>query len=127
MSRKIINNQVFFIPYKQVIVVRSDLKLSKGKLAVQVAHAALSAADEADARIVKYWKNEGQKKIVLSVAGLKELLDIGKKCNALKISSSLIRDAGLTELKPGTISCIGIGPDKEEKINKVTGMLKLVR
>ncbi|MBI5061420.1 MAG: peptidyl-tRNA hydrolase [Candidatus Aenigmarchaeota archaeon] len=113
--------------YKQVIVVRSDLKLSRGKTAAQAAHASVSAADMADKKIAKYWKNEGQKKVVLKVKDASALLAVERKCNELKVAYSLVRDAGMTELKPGTITCIGIGPDKEEKINKVTGSLPLMK
>ena len=112
--------------YKQVIVVRSDLKLSKGKLAVHVAHASLSAAEKADKKIVKEWKSLGQKKVVVKVVSLKDLLELSKMCKKLRIPHILISDAGLTHLESGTITCLGIGPDEEKKINKVTGTLKLL-
>lgn len=111
--------------YKQVLVIRTDLDLSKGKTAAQAAHAAVDAALKSDKKVLEAWLDEGQKKVVLK-AGLKELSDIGKKCRKLKIHFSLIKDAGLTELKPGTVTCLGIGPDKESKIDKVTGKLKLL-
>jgi len=113
--------------YKQVIVIRSDLKMSRGKVAAQSSHAAISAADKADKKILAAWKKEGQKKIVLKVKSELELLEIKAKCDGLKLPVSLIIDAGLTELTPGTATAIAIGPDKEEKINKVTGSLPLLR
>ncbi len=113
--------------HKQVIAIRSDLKLSRGKMAAQAAHAAVSSAALADKKAVKYWMNEGQKKVVLKARDTAAILALEKKCNELKIPSALVRDAGMTELKPGTITCIGIGPDKEEKINKVTGSLPLLK
>jgi len=113
--------------YKQAIVVRSDLKLSRGKLSVQVAHASVSALGMAGKSDAVYWKNEGQKKIVLKVENVEELLELEKRCNKLKIPCSIIRDAGMTELPKGTITCLGIGPGKEEKINKVTGNLPLLK
>lgn len=113
--------------YKQVIVIRSDLKMSKGKVAAQSAHATVSALDKADKKITSVWKREGQKKIVIKVKGEKELLEIANKAKNLKLPYSVISDAGLTELVPGTLTALAIGPDKEEKINKVTGSLPLLK
>lgn len=113
--------------YKQVIVVRSDLMMSAAKLAVQVAHASFSSAMTAGKKIVSAWEKSGQKKVVLVVKDKKSLLALESKCRELKLSCALISDAGLTELKSGTITCIGIGPDEEKKINKVTGSLPLMK
>ena len=112
--------------YKQVILVRQDLKLPKGKLATQVAHASLESASNSDSEIVKEWRKEGGKKIVLKVKDLDELLKYKNLCKAEELKTALIKDAGHTVLEPGTITCLGIGPDKEEKIDKVTGKLKMV-
>ncbi len=112
--------------YKQVIAVRKDLKLDKGKLAVQVAHASLGSYRESPAGVREEWEQEGGKKVVAEVAGLKELLDLQKKARALGLPHSLIRDAGRTQLKPGTITCLGIGPAQEEEMDKVTGRLKIL-
>ena len=62
--------------YKQVIVFRTDLKMSKGKLAAQAAHAAVSAAEEARKRHRTWWEAwlyEGQRKIAVKVKDEKEL------------------------------------------------------
>ena len=112
--------------YKQVIVVRSDLKMSKGKLAAQVSHAAVDASHNVDNKVVSKWRSEGQKKVVLKAKNEEELLGLKEKCSKLKIKCSLIKDAGRTELDPGTITALGIGPDEEDRINKVTGSLKLL-
>ena len=113
--------------YKQVIVVRTDIKMSKGKVAAQCAHAAVDAAHKADKKIMDTWKKEGQKKIIVKARSEAELIGLKEKCKKLKISSSLIADAGRTELVPGTLTALGIGPDEEEKINKVTGSLPLLK
>jgi PTH2 family peptidyl-tRNA hydrolase len=110
--------------YKQVIIVRADLKLPKGKLAVQVAHASLDAALKSSK--LKDWKEEGQKKVVLKVADLKELLTIYNKSKDLDYPTSLIKDAGKTVVEPGTITAVGIGPEKEEKIDSLTKDLQMV-
>lgn len=111
---------------KQVIVVRQDLKLSKGKVSTQVAHASLCAAMQSKPDEMKEWEDQGQKKVVLKVKGLDELMALRKKCKDNNIISALIRDAGLTEIGAGTITALGIGPDKGEKIDKITGSLPLL-
>lgn len=113
--------------YKQVIVVRSDLKMSKGKTAAQCSHAAVSSLDHTDKKILAAWKREGQKKVVVKAKGETELFELKSKCEKLKLPNSLVVDAGLTELAPGTPTVLAIGPEKEEKINKVTGSLALLK
>ena len=114
---------------KQVIVVRTDLKLSKGKLAVQVAHAAVSTAlktkDKKKAWFEE-WFDLGQKKVVLKVEGLEGLQELNKKAQVLKIPHMLIRDAGLTEVPPGTTTCLGLGPAPDDKLDQLISKLKLM-
>ena len=115
--------------YKQVIVFRSDLRLSKGKIAVQAGHAAISAAEEARKRHKEWWEawmKEGQCKIAVKVRSEKELLELEKQAKDLALPCALIIDRGLTEVPPGTVTCLGIGPAPAEKIDKITGMLPLV-
>jgi PTH2 family peptidyl-tRNA hydrolase len=112
--------------YKQVIVVRNDLKLKKGKLAAQVAHASLGAFLKSEKNLRKKWLKEGAKKVVVKVKDLKELLNIKKEAEKMKIPNFLVRDAGKTQVDPGTITCLGLGPCKEEILDKVTGGLKLL-
>ncbi|MBI2134277.1 peptidyl-tRNA hydrolase [Candidatus Woesearchaeota archaeon] len=111
---------------KQVILARIDLKLSPGKLAAQVAHASLEAALKSSKKELSEWLGEGGKKVVLGVNDEHELKEFMRKADAEGLKNALIRDAGHTELKPGTLTCLGIGPDKEEKIDKVTGKLKIL-
>ena len=111
---------------KQVILVREDLKLPKGKMAVQVAHASVECVLKSSRKIVDEWHSFGMKKSVLKVKDLKELKAFLAKARAAKLVTALIQDAGLTTIAPGTITCLGIGPDSEEKIDKITGELKLV-
>ena len=101
--------------YKQVILVRSDLKMGKCKIAAQTAHASVSALDKAGTAIVNDWKNEGQKKVVLKISSLNELIKIKNSCDKSKIPNALISDAGFTQLDPGTITALAIGPKKRIK------------
>ena len=112
---------------KQVIVVRNDLRMSKGKLAAQVAHASLSSSQAASKRMIKQWEEEGQKKVILKARNLKQLKELERECKKLKIHTSLIIDAGSTELLPGTVTCLGIGPDEDSRVDKVTGSLPLLK
>ncbi len=110
--------------YKQVILVRNDLKLPKGKLAVQVSHASVNALLKSHKDDIHKWKEVGMKKVVLKVKDLNEILEYKRKAQDAGLVTALIEDAGLTVVEPGTITCLGIGPDAETKIDKVTGELK---
>jgi PTH2 family peptidyl-tRNA hydrolase len=112
--------------YKQVILVRQDLKLPKGKLAVQSAHASSAALIKSHKDDIKKWQARGMKKVVLKVKDAKELFKYKQQAEDLGLVTALIEDAGKTVVKPGTVTCLGIGPDKEEKIDKVSGKLKMV-
>jgi PTH2 family peptidyl-tRNA hydrolase len=112
--------------YKQVILVRQDLKLPKGKMAAQVAHASVECVQKSDKKIVEAWRDSGMPKVVLKVADEKELLEFQKRCGQAKIITALITDAGHTVVEPGTKTCLGIGPDLADKIDKITGSLKLM-
>jgi PTH2 family peptidyl-tRNA hydrolase len=111
---------------KQVILVRKDLRWGKGKLASHCAHASVGAVRRSKKEAVKKWEKEGAKKIVLKVSSLKKLKEIHKKVKKAKIPSFLVKDAGLTQLKKGTITCLGIGPSEDKKIDRITGKLKLL-
>ncbi|MDF2956133.1 peptidyl-tRNA hydrolase Pth2 [Candidatus Alkanophaga liquidiphilum] len=112
--------------YKQCIVMRGDLKLSKGKLAAQAAHAAVSSYERAPRRARRAWLRSGQKKVVLRVSTLGELLELKRLAETLGLPCALVQDAGLTEVPKGTVTALGIGPAKAEKIDKVTGNLSLL-
>lgn len=113
--------------YKQVIVVRADLRLSRGKIAAQAGHAVWSAANKAKKNVLDDWARAGEKKVVLKVKGEHALLEIRDMCEKMRIPHALIADAGHTEIPPGTLTAIGIGPDDAAKIDKVTGSLPLLK
>jgi len=114
--------------YKLVLVVREDLGLSPGKMAAQVAHAAVSCALKARAkkpRLFNGWFSEGQRKIVVKVEGLDDLMGIEKKAASEGLITERVIDAGLTEVPPGTVTCVGIGPARADEVDRITGNLKL--
>lgn len=110
-----------------VIVVRGDLALSKGKTAAQVAHAAVGLALKGRTLKRSKWLREGGKKVVLMAEGLDELLALKKEADRIGLRTYLVEDAGLTEVEPGTITCLGIGPSEEGRIDRITGQLPLVK
>jgi PTH2 family peptidyl-tRNA hydrolase len=112
---------------KMVIVVNSDISMSPGKLAVQVAHAAVTGAARARrarSSPVKQWVAQGQKKVVVKAPAV-DFADLEKKARLLGLTTAVINDAGLTELAPGTMTALAIGPGEEATIDKVTGQLPL--
>ncbi|MBI4175869.1 MAG: aminoacyl-tRNA hydrolase [Candidatus Aenigmarchaeota archaeon] len=111
---------------KQVIVVRKDLKLSKGKTAAQAAHASLEAYKKADVWMQKKWEESGSKKVVLSAGSLKELKDLYRKALAAGLPCAIIKDAGRTEVPAGTFTALAVGPADEKAVDKVTGHLKML-
>ena len=115
--------------YKQVIVFRSDLKLSRGKMAAQAGHAAVSAAEEARKRRREWfegWVDEGQCKIAVKVKSEKELSELESAAKDLGLPNALIVDRGLTQIPEGTVTCLGIGPAPESLVDKLTGKLRLL-
>ncbi len=112
--------------FKQAILVRQDLKLPKGKMAAQVAHASVESMFIAKKTVVNKWMKGGMGKVVLKVKNITELKNYVNKALKLGIPTAMITDAGHTVVKKGTVTCAGIGPDLTEKVDKVVSGLKLV-
>lgn len=109
--------------------MRADLGMSRGKIAAQAGHAAVSAADEARKRHLswlKAWLEEGQCKIAVKVESEQELLELERQAKELGLPYALIYDRGLTELPPDTLTCLGIGPAPAQEIDRITGKLALL-
>ncbi|MEM2897517.1 MAG: peptidyl-tRNA hydrolase Pth2 [Candidatus Bathyarchaeia archaeon] len=115
--------------FKQAIVVRKDLRMGKGKIAAQSSHAAVSTCEIAREKFKDWydsWLKNGQCKVVLKANSEGELLKLKDKAEKLGLPTTLIRDRGLTQVSPGTITCLGIGPGPSELVDKVTGKLPLL-
>ena len=113
---------------KQVIAVRTDLGMGKGKIAAQVGHACVLAAENVR-KSHPDWFDEwwtGQEKIVVKVENLKELEEVKKHAIDLGVPWSEVTDAGHTQIAPGTTTCISLGPAPEDLVDKITGDLKLL-
>jgi PTH2 family peptidyl-tRNA hydrolase len=115
--------------YKMVIVARSDLPLSAGKLAAQVAHAAVDCTLSTKKNKPEWfskWHREGAKKVVVKVESLEEFFPLKEKAELLGICSVIISDAGHTEIPEGTETVLGLGPAPNNLIDQVTGELPLL-
>lgn len=112
---------------KQIIVIRKDLQLSKGKMSAQAAHASLGAyrlALKRDEKKARLWDSEGSKKVVVYAESLEHMFELKERVK--RIPHFIVVDAGKTHLEPGTATCMGIGPWDDGELDKHTGSLKLV-
>jgi peptidyl-tRNA hydrolase len=112
---------------KQVVVVNEALKLPRGKLAAQVAHAAVQGFVNASPTAQRKWLNAGMPKVVLRSESESELHELESRANSRGLPVALIEDAGHTVVEPGTVTCLAIGPAEDDAIDSLTGVLKLVR
>lgn len=102
--------------------------MSKGKTAAQAAHASVTAYIDGKIlhpRTTNIWVDQGMKKIILK-APEKVLLELYQIVNERYLNGALIKDAGKTELKPGTITAVAIGPGIDSAIDMITKGLKLL-
>ncbi len=115
--------------FKQALVVRLDLKMGRGKIAVQCSHAAVSAAEEARTHQHLWWKtwmSQGQRKVALKVQNLDDLIRLELGARTLRLPVYLVRDMGLTQVPPGSATCVGIGPAPSTSLDSLTGDLPLL-
>ncbi|XP_061754199.1 peptidyl-tRNA hydrolase 2, mitochondrial [Nerophis ophidion] len=114
--------------FKMILVVRNDLKMGKGKVAAQCAHAAVAAYKQVQRRnpdLLKQWEYCGQPKVVVKSPDEDTLIHLLGHANEVGLPVSLIQDAGRTQIAPGSRTVLGIGPGPADLIDKVTGDLKL--
>ena len=106
--------------------MRDDVRMSCGKKCAQAAHASIGAYENADKAIRKAWLTEGQKKVVLKAPDEQTLFELKVIAERAGIATSLVQDAGMTEIPPGTITALGIGPARSEDLDRITGALTLL-
>ncbi|CAF3097931.1 unnamed protein product [Rotaria socialis] len=116
--------------YKMLFVVNGSLDMSSGKMASQVAHAAIDLYQkliEKRSKALFHWQEYGETKIVVRGKSTDELLDIlsGAKKNS-SITTSVVEDAGRTEIESGSITCVGLFGTNEQ-LKPITGHLKLMQ
>lgn len=116
---------------KQVIVIRKDLNMRKGKMVAQGSHASMAAilegAELINSQEVQEWLFGIFTKVCVSVDSEQELLDIYQKAIDNNLHCSLIKDSGLTEFNGvPTHTAVAVGPGKPQDIDKITGHLKLL-
>jgi PTH2 family peptidyl-tRNA hydrolase len=116
--------------YKMCIVLRMDLGMSTGKLIAQAAHAAVGATElgkKENHKAWRRWRDEGGKKVALEAESLEELEELREKADDLDIVNIIIQDAGHTEVPAGTVTALGLGPERSDLLDKVTGDLPLIK
>lgn len=112
---------------KMALVVRTDLEMGRGKIASQVAHAAVAALlDSVDSAPTRDWLADGQPKVVLRAPTLDDLLRACADAEAAGLSVQRIEDAGRTQVPGGTVTCCAIGPARAADIDAITGRLQLL-
>ena len=111
---------------KQVMVVRTDLKMGKGKIAAQCCHGSIGVYKKTDSSKIKKWENEAYAKVICKVKTLDELLELKRQADEKGISTYLVVDAGRTQIPTSSVTVLALGPDEDEIIDEVTGDLKLL-
>jgi PTH2 family peptidyl-tRNA hydrolase len=141
---------------KLVLVVRTDLGMTKGmlnfrviliwradiltgamagKIAAQCSHATLAcykslsraaSTSPQAAALLRRWESLGQAKIAVQVKSQEEILDLRKQARALGVTAEVIQDAGRTQIEAGSMTVLGVGPAPRSMVDKVTGGLKLL-
>lgn len=124
----------------QYILVRSDIKMSKGKTAAQVAHAAVECYIKLFDKIIESkkgeelsyfmevrhkWLSTGTKKVVLDAGSISRLDGIIASLDD-DIIAHVVVDQGRTEIEPDTITCVGVGPDYASKLTPMFQDLELL-
>jgi len=124
-ERFVKNNQ----PLKMVFVINHELKMGKGKIAAQVGHAAVKAtlqSGELRPELLDAWLSTGQKKVCVKGHDVRQLEKIEHQAKHHQILTSKIHDAGHTQIPAGSYTVLALGPDEEEKLDALTGELKLL-
>ena len=111
---------------KLALVVRTDLGMGRGKIAAQVAHAAVTAVLASRDADVAAWLSQGQPKVVLKATTGEQLAGLARQARADGLVAEVVHDAGRTQVEPGTVTCCAIGPADSERVDRVTAGLRLL-
>ncbi|KAI9753276.1 MAG: hypothetical protein M4579_005249 [Chaenotheca gracillima] len=119
--------------YKLVLVVRTDLGMTKGKIAAQCSHATLAcykalsrSSIVSENQVLKRWERQGQAKVALQVRSEDELELLQAQAISLGLCAQVVHDAGRTQIAAGSATVLGVGPGPKGIIDQVTGQLKLL-
>lgn len=127
-AAEFVENDSLSTDCKLVLVVRTDLKMGKGKAAAQCAHAAVTAYKQAQKKepyLLKLWLMTGQWKVVVKADNEEEIIELQKKASNVGLLTSVIHDAGHTQVAAGSLTVLGVGPASAQLLDEVTGHLKL--
>lgn len=116
-------------PLKLVCVIDASLGMSKGKIASQVGHACMEVAlqlQRDDPSLLIAWRTRGAGKIIVRSEDGSSLLELSDRAKKVGIRTHGVRDAGHTQVDPGTTTVLAIGPTSETNLNEITGHLRLV-
>lgn len=111
--------------YKQALVLRSDLDLSPGKAAAQASHVAVYATNRADDEVQQAWLDSSGMKVTLAAENESHIRELQKDADSRGLPTSVIADEGRTEIDPGTVTALAIGPAPPDEVDAVTGNLSL--
>ncbi|BFZ59211.1 hypothetical protein YB2330_000216 [Saitoella coloradoensis] len=113
---------------KLVLVVRTDLGMTKGKIAAQCSHATLACYKSLlrhNPALLQHWESAGQPKITLQTKDEEEMLVMQAKALSLGLMARVVRDAGRTQIPAGSATVLGVGPGPRSVVDEVTGHLRL--
>ncbi|KAI9666972.1 MAG: hypothetical protein M1831_001477 [Alyxoria varia] len=117
---------------KLVLVVRTDLGMTKGKIAAQCSHATLACyktmmrSGSAPANLLKRWERHGQAKVAVQVKSEDDLATLQVQAMSLGVCAQVIHDAGRTQIASGSATVLGVGPAPKHVVDEITGQLKLL-
>ncbi|KAK2078616.1 hypothetical protein QBZ16_003456 [Prototheca wickerhamii] len=116
-------------PYKMVLVVNDELKMGKGKIGAQCAHAAVAVVErvaDSQPHVLDAWEENGQAKICLRADSTATLTKLARQAKKAGLPAYLVADAGRTQVAPGSKTVLAIGPGPKSALDAITGTLKLL-
>ena len=118
-------------PHKLTLVIRTDLSMTRGKIAAQASHATLGnyryfQRHAPSHPVLKRWEADGQAKVALQVKSEEELMVLQAQAVSLGLCALVVRDAGRTQVEAGSVTCLAVGPGPKGVVDQVTGGLKLL-